>query len=81
MEPVNAKRMAHYSCDLACFVSGVDTDIHAYLIFRSLVGSASHRVFRPIDGESLELQSHAKAPVGKPLTVHDASECPEITHD
>ena len=34
----------------------------------------------PIDGLSLELQSHGKVSVREPLTVHDAGECSEITH-
>ena len=35
----------------------------------------------PIDGLSLELQSHGKESVREPLTVHDAGECSEITHE
>lgn len=46
-----------------------------------LIAGNSHRVFRPIDPDSLKLQSHGKVPVRKWLTVHNASECSEITQE
>jgi hypothetical protein len=37
------------------------------------IGRARARALWPIDRISLELQPHGEEPVGKPLTVHNAS--------
>lgn len=42
---------------------------------------ASRIILRPIGGHTLELQSHGKVSIGKPLTVHHASESSQVAHE
>ena len=53
--------------------------VFLFCMFHS-ISCTGRRALRPIDGVSLELQPHGEEPVGKPLTVHHASNSPQITH-
>lgn len=53
-------------------VPGRDRRIRLPCILHS-VGRSRRRALWPIDRISLELQPHGEVPVGKPLTVHNAS--------
>jgi len=81
---VNSQTNISLPLDLRCFVSAQESGTEAGVILLAIEIQSVAPANEPlgqIDGHSLQLQSDSKPSVRQPLTVNNAREGPQVSHE